>query len=148
MKPLILFALALPLAAQTVICLPHDARLTKWLSGADVERVVDGKAVSTFERVATAHGVMFGEPAVEPEGVPNRRACYSYAFQENDETTGAQRDSDLTWLFKRLQVAAVSQGVCLKTDTPAACRVKVRAMGSVGKALPKDWRTPPAPGAK
>ncbi len=142
---LTLLLLCAAASAQTVICLPYDARLLKHLQGADVERTVDGKAVTTFERVQTAMGVQFGEPALEAEGVANRRMCFSHSFAETDEATGAKRASDLTWLYTRLAPIAVSQGVCLKTDTPAACRVKVRAMDSVGKGLPADWRAPKLP---
>lgn len=141
MKYVILFFLAMPLAAQTVICLPYEPRLLKWLQGSDKTATVDGKEATVFERITTAHGVQFGEPAIEAEGAEGRRMCFSHSFTDTDEVTGALRKSDLTWLYERLAPVAVSQGVCAKTDNAAVCRGKVRAMGVVSKGgLPKDWR--------
>lgn len=128
-------------AQNTVICLPYNEQLLKYIQGDEKEEVVDSQIVKKFERIQTKFGITFGDPATEPEGTPNRRMCFIHSFTSQDETTGEKRSSDLTWLFNRLIPVAIQQGVCTKSDPIADCRKKVRAIGQISNKLPDDWVT-------
>lgn len=174
MKLLTLFLLALPMMAQSniVIILPYKAALLKHIQGDDVQRermvavvtpktctdlqgrsydcpviTYELKTVTEFDRVRTNFEIAFGDPAIEREGVSNRRMAFSHSLSETDEVTGLRRDADLTWLAKRLLTIARNQDICLATDTNAQCLVKIKAYVSIRRdgTLPTNWRYPTAP---
>ena len=138
MKLLLLALLTLPLAAQVVIVVPKDARLSTYLSRINAD---DAKSA----RVATPRGVHFGEPTCEPDTVTSPRCAYSYAF--TDDVAGDTVVSDLAWFRNRIQAAALALGIVAKTDSPAVAKAKLAAMGEIRKdgKLPPDWRYPEGP---
>jgi hypothetical protein len=168
MKLIFSIFLALPLAAE-VVCLPYSATLLKQLQGVDVQRermvpivtpktctdkltgkpydcpvtTYELKMVTEFDRVPTAFGLMFGDPAIEKEGTVGRRMCFAHDFSAA-ELTGLKRMSDLTWARKRIEAVAVKEKIAAALDTPAALTAKVAAITKVTAKLPVDWKPPVA----
>lgn len=133
MKFLLMLALALPMAAQNlVLVMPYQPALVKWL-----QRNADTDA----KQVETPSGLEFGEPAVEDASASPRRQAFSYSFSEVDEQG---KDSDLTWLGKRLLAVATTRGICAASDKTATCAAKVKAYVEIRRdgTLPTDWVYP------
>lgn len=133
MKLLLMLVFALPLVAQNlVLVMPYQPALVKWL-----QRNADTDA----KQVETPSGLEFGEPAVEDASASPRRMAFSYSFSEVDEQG---KDSDLTWLGKRLLQVATNRGICASSDKAGACSQKVKAYVEVRRdgTLPADWAYP------